>query len=82
MKVIDKIFSEHGAAASLQHLKPAAKAKSYGICSQIAEEEGDFGFALKCAVSACWEEPGCVASWVRALKSAVKYALAVTGIRN
>jgi hypothetical protein len=78
LKVIDSVF-EDGSADSLQHLKSVAKASSYGICSQIAEEEGDYGLALRCAAWACVHSPLDGRRWVRAAKSTVKYAIAQFG---
>lgn len=80
LKVIDKIFSPEGVAAHKSHLKPVAKAKSMGICSQIAEEEGDYTFALKCALGAYLQQPTSQGYAIAALKSAVKFVLHGLGL--
>lgn len=75
LAVIDKIFTPGGPASSLQHLKPAARAQSFGICSQIAEEEGDYAFALKCAWQAYAEQPLNRSGGIRAAKSLIKWLI-------
>lgn len=80
LKVIDKIFSPQGVAAHKSHLKPVTKAKSMGICSQIAEEEGDYSFALKCAIGAFLQQPSSRDHAIRALKSSVKFVLHGLGL--
>ena len=82
LKVIEKVFALDGPAERLRHLMPSAKASSYSICSQIAEEEGDLSFALRCSVLACKEEPTKLPRWVRAAKTLVKYLLSVLGLRR
>lgn len=82
MKVIDKIFAPDGAAASVAHLKGEAKAKSCTLCSFISEEEGDYGFALKCAWLACRYQPVDPARWIRLAKASVKYVLFLFGIKR
>jgi hypothetical protein len=82
LKVIEKVFSLDGPAEGLRHLMPSAKASSYSICSQIAEEEGDFSFALRCSVLACKEEPTKLMRWERATKTLVKYLLSILGLRK
>ena len=77
LRVIDQVFGVGGPAESLGHLKPSAKAQSYGICSQIAEEEGDFLFALRCSVLACKQAPWTMQRWERVLKSFVKYLISL-----
>ncbi|HVL00001.1 MAG TPA: glycosyltransferase [Dongiaceae bacterium] len=81
MKVIDQVFSEGGPAERLVHLKPSAKAQSYGICSQIAEEEGDYLFALRCAVLACHQLPLAISRWERVVKSFIKYLVSLFGVK-
>jgi glycosyltransferase involved in cell wall biosynthesis len=82
LKVIEKVFAVDGPAERLRHLMPSAKASSYSICSQIAEEEGDLSFALRCSLLACKEEPTKLPRWVRAAKTLVKYLLSVLGLRR
>lgn len=78
LKVIDAVF-DGISARSLQHLRSVAKASSYGICSQIAEEEGDYGLALRCAMWACVHAPLDARRWVRAAKSTAKYVISKCG---
>lgn len=80
LRVIDKIFSPQGVAAHKPHLKAVAKAKSMGICSQIAEEEGDYSFAVKCAIGALLQRPTQRNNAIRAAKITVKYALHRLGL--
>jgi glycosyltransferase involved in cell wall biosynthesis len=75
MKVIESVFAEGGPAEGLRHQMSSAKARSYSICSQIAEEEGDYSFALRCSVKACQQEPLGMKRWERAFKSFVKYLM-------
>ena len=82
LKVIDKVFAIGGPAEELSHLKSSAKARSYGICSQIAEEEGDFSFALRCSVLACLQEPTDPSRWVRVFKAFIKYMLSLFGYKK
>ena len=79
MKVIEMVFAEGGPAERLRHLMPSAKARSYSICSQIAEEEGDYSFAFRCSVLACRQEPLGTRLWERAFKSFVKYLMYLIG---
>jgi len=79
MKVIESVFAEGGPAERLRHLMPSAKARSYSICSQIAEEEGDYSFAFRCSVLACWQEPLGIRLWERAFKAFVKYLMYLVG---
>jgi glycosyltransferase involved in cell wall biosynthesis len=79
MKVIEKVFAEGGPAGRLRHLMPSAKARSYSICSQIAEEEGDYSFAFRSSVLACRQEPLETKLWERAFKSFVKYLMHMIG---
>jgi hypothetical protein len=82
MKVIDRMFDAGGAAESLSLLKGVAKATSCGICSHIAEEEGDYGFALKCAGLAVRYQPCQTTRWVRLVKSLIKYMLSLVGVKR
>jgi glycosyltransferase involved in cell wall biosynthesis len=75
LAVIDRIFTPGGPASSLQHLKPAARAQSFSICSHIAEEEGDYAFALQCAWHAYAEQPLEPSGAIRTLKSLVKWLI-------
>lgn len=75
LKVIDIIFSRVGSTPEIQKLKPQAKASSYGVCSYIAEEEGDASYAFKCAFNACRFDPLNPARWVRLLKTSIKWPL-------
>jgi glycosyltransferase involved in cell wall biosynthesis len=75
IRVIEKAFSQVGPAASLAHMKRSALARSYSICSHIAEEEGDYAFSLKCAFNAAQNEPEQFHRWVRTVKSFIKYLL-------
>jgi glycosyltransferase involved in cell wall biosynthesis len=79
LKVIDRVFAKGSPAERLRHLMPRAKARSYSICSQIAEEEGDFAFGFRCAMLACRQQPLELTLWVRALKAFVKYLLFLVG---
>jgi glycosyltransferase involved in cell wall biosynthesis len=79
LRVIDRAFADGSPAEKLRHLIPSAKATSYSICSQIAEEEGDFAFGLRCSLLACSQQPLKLALWVRALKAFLKYLLFLTG---
>jgi len=81
LKVIDLVFSHGSPAERLRHLMPSAKARSYSICSQIAEEEGDFSFSLRCALLACREQALKPPLWIRASKALVKYLLSLIGKR-
>lgn len=82
LKVIEKVFAIGGPAETLSHLKSSAKARSYGICSQIAEEEGDFSFALRCSMLACQHEPTDLSRWIRASKAFIKYLLSLLGYKK
>lgn len=82
LRVIDKVFALGGPAEALRHLKRSAKARSYTICSQIAEEEGDFAFALRCSLLACQQEPAIPGRWIRAAKTLIKYLLSLVGYKK
>lgn len=82
IRVIEKAFVKDGPAANLTHLKPRALACSFSTCSHIAEEEGDWRFAVRCALDACRQVPSSGAYWKRAAKVLVKSALASTGLRR
>ena len=82
LKVIDKVFAIGGPAEALSHLKSSAKARSYGICSHIAEEEGDYDFALMCAANALRQGPTQLQRWISLVKIAVKYILAKLNLRT
>ena len=75
LRVIDIIFSRVGTTPEIQKLKPRAKATSCGICSYIAEEEGDASFAFLCAFHACRFQPFSSSRWMRLLKAALKWPL-------
>lgn len=75
LKVIDIIFSRVGRSNNIAKLKPHAKATSCGICSYIAEEEGDASFAVKCAFDACRFEPFNLSRWSRLVKMVIKWSL-------
>ena len=77
MKVIESVFAEGGPAERLRHQMSSAKARSYSICSHIAEEEGDYSFAFRCSVKACQQEPLGMKRWERALKSFTKYLMSL-----
>jgi hypothetical protein len=79
MKVIEKVFAQGGPAERFRYQMPSAKARSYSICSQIAEEEGDYSFAFRCSVRACQQEPLGIKLWQRAFKSFVKYLMSLVG---
>jgi len=79
MKVIERVFAEGGAAERLRHLMPSAKARSYSICSHIAEEEGDYSFAFRCSVLACRQDPRRIKFWERVFKAFAKYLMYVVG---
>lgn len=81
MRVIDKMFAPGSVGAGLQHLMPKAKANSYGICAQIAEEEGDYSYALYCAVWALRCQPSVWLRWEAAVKGALKFLLVRLGIK-
>lgn len=82
IRVIEKCLSPGGPAAQYQHLMPVAKSKSYGICSQIAEEEGDFAYAMLCALQACLHNPRQVGNWYSSLKSVARCMLSMVGLRQ
>lgn len=82
LRVINKVFSLDGVGASKMHLKPLAKANSLSICSQIAEEEGDYAFAFQCAIRAFGEQPANAGRAIRAIKSAIKLVLSWFAIRR
>lgn len=73
LKVIERMFDKGGAAESLPHLKHAALSTSCSTCSYIAEEEGDYWFALKCAFLMVRYQPFSAGSWRRALTLIIKY---------
>lgn len=75
MRVIDRIFEEYGAAESLKQLKSVAIATSCSTCSYIAEEEHDYGFALKSAFLAFVYQPTKQERWRRLFNIMVKYVL-------
>jgi glycosyltransferase involved in cell wall biosynthesis len=79
LKVIDRAFAVGSPAEGLRHLIPSAKARSYSICSQIAEEERDFYFGFRCSLLACGQQPLQAGLWIRALKASVKYLLSLIG---
>ncbi len=82
LKVIDKMFAPGSVGASLRHLMPRAKAKSYSICAQIAEEEGDYSYALHCAMQALRHQPSQWLRWELAAKTAVKFLLSSLGVKG
>jgi glycosyltransferase involved in cell wall biosynthesis len=75
LAVIEKIFSPTGPAVNLRHLHKPAKAKSYEICSLIAEEEKDYGFSIKCTTNAWLCRPSNLSLLKRILKVSIKYLL-------
>ncbi len=77
LRVIDRIFAKDGAGSQFQHLKNSAKARSCGICSYIAEEEGDPSFALRCAFQAWQYEPASSLRGIRVLKVFTKWIFGV-----
>ena len=79
LQLIDRAFAEGAPGEGLRHLKPSAKACSYSVCSQIAQQEGDFYFGFRCSILACREQPLTLALWIRALKAFTKYVLFLTG---
>lgn len=72
LKVIDTIFSRAGSDPDVRKLKPYSIANSYGICSHISEEEGDWKFAIQCAVKACQKNPKNKSRWTRLVKVSAK----------
>lgn len=82
LKVIDHAFRKGGPAESLQYLKPVAVASSYGICSYIAEEEGDYWFALKSACGSLMHQPRNRVRWMRMLKIAAKVMILFFGVKR
>lgn len=82
LKVIEKMFAPGSVGEPLRHLMPMAKAKSYGICAQIAEEEGDYAYALQCALQAVRHQPSQWIRWEMAAKTAIKFLLSSLGVRG
>lgn len=82
IRVIEKCLSPNGPAAQYRHLMPVAKSKSYGICSQIAEEEGDFAYAMHCALQSCLHDPRQVGNWYSSFKSIARCMLGMIGLRQ
>ena len=76
MVVIDRVFGAGGPAAHLAGLLNQTKANSYGICSDIAEEEGDQSFSVYCALMALRHEPLQIARYKAMIKSILKYLMA------
>jgi glycosyltransferase involved in cell wall biosynthesis len=70
--VIDRAFRPNGPAGHLHHLKRVSKAESSSTCSFIAEEEQDFGYALKCALLACRYYPYDRFHWKRLIRISSK----------
>ena len=75
IQVIERIFAKDGPAKDFRHLLNTSKATSYGICTEIAEEEGDYSFALRCAFNAARHQPANIRRWVRFAKAIVKWGL-------
>ena len=57
MEIINRIFSDEGIAADRRHLKRDALSQSCQICSQISEQEGDYLFAIDCAIKSLIYHP-------------------------
>ena len=81
MAVINKVFGAGGVAQGYTKLRSSAKANSFGICSQIAEEEGDYFFSLRCAARALAHEPFNFRRIDRTVKVFIKSALSIIGIK-
>lgn len=81
LAVINDTFANDSIIGRLRHLEPIAKASSYSICSQIAEEEEDYGFALKCAIFALLHSPAKRERWRRVANSLIKYAVTQFGYK-
>lgn len=75
LRVIDTIFSRAGSDPEVRKLKPYSIANSYGICSYISEEEGDWKFAIQCAIKACQKNPKNKSRWTRLVKLSAKALL-------
>lgn len=81
LEVIEMVFAPGGPGEFLRHLKHPAMARSCGICSQIAEEEGDFSFALYCSLLACRYDFFVIYRWKRAIKLLIKSLLFLVSTR-
>ena len=75
MNVISRTFSPGGVGERVKHLMPVARSNSLTICSLIAEEEGDYIFALQCAVKAARFQPNKPYYWKRVIKNLAKTPL-------
>jgi glycosyltransferase involved in cell wall biosynthesis len=82
LRVIDRAFAAGGPATALAALKPAAQARSLGICSQIAEEEGDYAFAWSCSARAWARQPFAPNRLARFAKISAKWLLNAAGVRR
>lgn len=72
MEVISRIFSDEGIAADKKHLKRNALSQSCQICSQISEQEGDYIFAIDCAIKSLIFQPSLLKRYVRVVKIIIK----------
>ena len=73
MEIISQIFSEDGIAADNKHLKKNALSQSCQICSQISEQEGDYIFAIVCAIKSLMYGPFLLTRYIRLIKIIIKY---------
>jgi hypothetical protein len=80
LKVIEKTFSTSVDDKDNLHLKRFAKANSFSICSQIAEEEKDFLFSFQCAFNAFVQQPLKKHRNERMVKSSIKLLLYWAGL--
>ena len=72
VSLIEHTFSPAGVAYEHQQLKSRALAKSYGICSYISEQEGDFSFACYCAAKSLFCRPLTASAYLRFAKICAK----------
>jgi len=77
MKLLNTVFTKDGPAPHLDYLMSSAIANSCAICSQIAEEEGDYRFSLYCALAAFRNDPFRVGRWSTTAKSLAKCVLSM-----
>ncbi|HED36471.1 MAG TPA: glycosyltransferase [Gammaproteobacteria bacterium] len=73
--LINRIFSQKGIANNLQELKYEALSRSSKICSQIAEQEGDYLFSCSCAIRSLIYQPLDISNYSRLIKIMIKAIL-------
>jgi hypothetical protein len=78
--LINRIFADDGVAHQFQPLKTKTLVKSYQINSYVSEQEGDFSFAIYCALRAVLAQPWRLKLYSRLYKLPVKMLLSYLGI--